>query len=119
MAQIYPANIGSTGLIADGSIIIPLANTFGSDSFYTVQVTSSFGGGTLTAFTNPKGIAEAKKETTYDIPITDSSGVAISKTSAFSFRFGCDSDSLNPNVLKLILTGSTSPTLYVRVDNNQ
>lgn len=115
--QIYPANIGATGLTADGNIIIPLLNTPGYRNVYTVQVYGTFGGGTVTAFTNPAGVASAKAATTNDIAILDASGTAISKTTKASFDFECNSDNLSPVAFKLVLAGSTNPALTVRVDN--
>ncbi len=115
--QIYPANIGNTGLSADGSIIIALRNTAGYRNVYTVHIYGTFGGGTVTAFTNPAGVASAKAATTNDIAINDANGTPISKTAKDSFDFECNSDELNPVAFKLVLTGYTSPALTVRIDN--
>lgn len=117
MAQIYPGNIGNTGLTADGNIIIPLFNVKGVRSVYTVHIYGTFGGGTVTAFTNPAGAASAAAATTNDVAILDVSGAAISKTAKASFDFECNSDPISPTVLKIVLAGSTSPALTVRVDN--
>jgi len=115
--QIYPADINGTGFAADGSIVIPLYNTPGYRNIYTVHLYGGFGGGTVTAFTNPAGVASAKSATTNDVAILDATGTAISKTVKASFDFECNSDNKNPVALKLVLTGSTSPSLIVRVDN--
>lgn len=117
MAQIYPANIGSTGLAADGSIVIPLRNTPGYRNVYTVHAYGTFGGGTLTAFTNPAGVASAIGATTNDIAINDATGTPISKTAKASFDFECNSDNTSPVALKFVLTGSTAPALIIRVDS--
>lgn len=112
MAKIYEET-----LIADGNAIITLNNLRGNLNHYTVSLYGGFGGGTVTAFTNPAGTASAEGGTTNDIAILDSAGVAISKTSKASFNFECNSDPIAPQVLKIILTGATNPTLTVRVDN--
>lgn len=117
MAQVYPANIGSTGFSADGSIVIPLMNTPGYRNVYTVHLYGPFGGGTVTVFTNPAGVASAKAATTNDIAINDASGTAISKTAKASFDFECNSDNTQPIALKFVLAGSTSPALIIRVDS--
>ncbi len=112
MARIY-----STALTASGNAYITLENTRGNRNIYTVHLYGSFGGGTVTAFTNPAGLTSAQGGTTDDIAILDASGTAISKTSKASFDFECNSDPVHPIILKFVLAGATSPSLTVRVDN--
>jgi hypothetical protein len=104
-------------ITADGSVVIPLKNIRGVRNVYTVHLYNSFGGGTLTAYTNPTGATSAAAGTGADVQITDSAGSPISKTSAASFNFECNSDSVNPTVLKLKLAGSSSPALNYTVNS--
>lgn len=109
------ARLAQTTLTASGNTIITLSNERGNRNIYTVQIWGTFGGGTVTAFTN--GAGTAGSGTTDDIAIQNAAGVAISLTSKGSFDFECNSDPMHPNVLKIILTGATNPSLVVRVDN--
>lgn len=111
------ANVYLQTLTASGNAIITLTNIRGNLNHYTVHLYGGFGGGTVTAFTNPAGVADATGGTTNDIAILDATGVAISKTAKASFNFECNSDPIRPVVLKIILSGATNPTLTVRVDS--
>ncbi len=119
MTQIYPNGTQDLPFTASGTIVVPLVNSNKSDNYYTVHLVGNFGGGTVTAFTNPLGAVEAKATTTYDVALLDAAGLAISKTANAAFRFGCDSDVNTPSVLKLILSGATSPNLIVTVCDNK
>lgn len=109
------ARLAYETLTASGNKIITLSNTRGCRNIYTVQIFGTFGGGTVTAFTN--GAGTAASGTTDDIAITNSSGSAVSLTSKGSFDFECNSDQTHPNVLKIVLAGATNPSLIIRVDN--
>lgn len=117
------ANIYNETITASGNIVIPLDNHRRDlPQKYTVHLYGGFGGGTVTAFLNPAGKVSAEAGTTDDIAILDggNTGTAISKTAKYTFNFECNSGSglnLTPTVLKLILTGATTPTLKVRVDS--
>lgn len=113
------ARIWNETLTASGNSICSLANTRGNRNIYTCHVYGTFGGGTVTVFTNPAGVASAAAGTTNDIAILDATGTAISKTTKFSFDFECNSDPINPIALKFILAGATNPSLTIRVDNVQ
>jgi len=113
MARIY-----NTTLTADGNAIISLKNKRkDTREIYTVHVYGTFGGGTVTAFTNPAGAASAAAGTTNDISIKNAYGTDISSTVKFSFDFECNSDPTNPIALKFVLAGATSPSLTIRVDD--
>ena len=111
------ARIWNETLTASGNSILALLNHRSTRNTYTVHVYGTFGGGTLTAFTNPAGKVSAAAATTNDIAILDSVGAAISKTAKASFEFNCNSDPQNPVALKFVLAGATSPSLTIRVDN--
>lgn len=111
------AKVWNATLTASGNSIMPLFNHRGTRNIYTVSLYGGFGGGTLTAFTNPAGVASATGGTTNDIAILDSIGVAISKTAKATFNFECNSDPQNPQALKFVLSGATNPSLTIRVDN--
>lgn len=116
MTQIYPGRIANPNLTADGNIVIPLNISSQVRNIFTVQIYGNFGGGTVTAFTNPEGVADAKAGTTNDIAIKDSQNNAISTTAAIFFNFECNSDDVTPVALKIVLTGATNPNVKLRVD---
>lgn len=111
------ARIEYETLTASGNKIITLNNIRGKRNIYTVQVFGTFGGGTVTAFIN--GAGTAGSGTTDDIAILDAEGTPISKTTKSAFDFECNSDSVHPNTLKIILAGATSPSLTIRVDDGK
>lgn len=104
-------------MTADGNLYVTLENTRGNRNIYTVHLAGGFGGGTATVFTNPEGPVAAAAATTYDVAINDASGTAVSATANKAFDFECNSDPRYPTMFKLILTGSTNPTLHVKVCN--
>lgn len=111
------ARLAFTTLTSNGNTIVTLTNTRGNRNIYTVQIFGTFGGGTVTAFTN--GNQTAAAGTTDDIAILTSAGTPVSFTSKGSFDFQCNSDGIRPNVLKIVLAGATSPSLTIRVDNTK
>jgi len=114
MARIWDAT-----LTANGNSIVNLTNHRGVRNIYTVHIYSTFGGGTVTVFTNPAGAADAAGGTTNDIAVLDSGGTAISKTAKASFDFECNSDPQHPIALKFVLAGATNPSLKIRVDDTK
>lgn len=96
-----------------------LRNTRGNRNVYTVHVSGTFGGGTITVFTNSQGEAGAKAATTHDVAILNSAGLAVSYTSNGSFDFECNSDPEHPTALKVVLAGATSPSIILTVCNVQ
>lgn len=112
MAKIY-----NPTLTESGNAILNLKNHRGTRNIYTVHIYGNFGGGTVTVFTNPAGSVSAAAGTTNDIALLDTLGVAISRTVKSSFDFECNSDPQNPIALKFILTGATTPSLTIRVDD--
>lgn len=109
------AVIWNSTITASGNTIMNLNNTRGVRNIYTVHATGTFGGGTLTLFTNPEGSVAAAAGTTYDVALLDALGNPISYTSNGAFDFECNSDPEHPTVLKVILTGATSPSLKLKV----
>jgi len=122
MSKIFNATLRNNEVL-----VIPLKNTkprrgvlkhqVGKANEYTVHVTGGFGGGTVTAFTNPQGVEAAKAGTTHDVAIRDTLDVAVSLSAARVFNFRCNSDDADPVVLKLVHAGGTGGTVHVRVDN--
>ncbi len=113
------ARIEYETLSASGNVIIKLSNIRGKRNVYTVQLFGTFGGGTVTAFINGAGRTSVAGGTTDDIAILDAEGTAISKTAKSAFDFECNSDPTNPNFLKIVLSGATSPALVIRVDDGK
>lgn len=106
------ALIRSTTITAAGSTTIQLFNKRGKDrNIYSVALSGTFGGGTVTAFLRCDGANT--------IAIKDNSGVAISLTAADVFNFEMNSDATNPVALIITLTGGSAQSINLRVYDNK
>lgn len=104
--------INSTTITAAGSTLISLPNKRGKDrNIYSVALSGTFGGGTVTAFLRCDG--------TNNIAIKDNSGVAISLTAGDVFNFEMNSDAMNPVYLVITLTGGSAQSINLRVYDNK
>lgn len=107
MARIY-----TTTITAAGDTTIPLFNKRGKDrNIYTVGISGTFGGGTVTVFLITDG--------TNKIAMRDNTGAAISLTSAGVFNFEANSDPINEVSLVVTLTGGSAQSINLRVFDNK
>lgn len=100
----------STTITADGSEINNLKNLrTDKRNVYSVYVSGTFGGGTVTAFLQADG--------TNNIAILDAGGNAVSLTADGMFNFEAQSDENYPVKLVITLAGATSPSINLNVYN--
>lgn len=102
----------SITITASGTTSIPFQNHRGMRNIYSVYAGGTYGGGTLTAVIVPlSGMT--------GIAVKDQSGNAISLTSDGMFNFEAQSDYKNPCVLNIVLSGATTPSIKLVVNDGR